>query len=293
MSEPLLRLGLPKGSLQAMTLELFRRAGYEIEVSERSYFPTIDDPEMGCVMFRAQEVARYAEDGVVDCGITGYDWIMESGADVQEVSELRYSKATERPARWVLAVPQESSVQTPEDLRGGIIATELVNTTRRYFDERGIDVKVEFSWGATEVKARIVDAIVDITETGSSLRANNLRVLDDVLVSTTRFLANHQAWADPAKRAKILIVNTLLQGAITARAKVGLKLNVPRAQLETVLQVLGSFGEHAPTISPLVDEAWVALEVVLDERAERDMLPALQQAGARGLVTYPLNKVIP
>ena len=292
MAEPLLKLGLPKGSLQDATVDLFRRAGFEIEVSSRSYFPAIDDHQISCLMFRAQEMARYVEDGVLDCGITGHDWVMENNADVHEVRELLYSRATSRPARWVLAVPNESAVQTPEDLAGGIISTELVGVTRRYFEDRGIDVKVEFSWGATEVKARLLDAIVDITETGSSLRANNLRVIDDVLVSTTRFIANHDAWADPARRAKIEAIDVLLHGASEARTKVGLKLNVPRSELDAVLALIGTYGEHSPTVSPLVDETWVALELILDERVERELIPVLRKAGASGFVSYPLNKVI-
>lgn len=290
--DPLLKLGLPKGSLQDATIDLFQRAGYEIRMAGRSYFPNIDDPEISCIMFRAQELARYVADGVIECGITGHDWVVESEADVHEVSELQYSKATSRPARWVLAVPNDSPVQSVKDLDGGIIATELVKVTSSYLAKHGVQAKVEFSWGATEVKAQIVDAIVDITETGSSLRANNLRIVDEVLVSTTRLIANHAAWANPAKRQKIEAINMLLQGAIAARSKVGLKLNVPRDQLDVVLTVIGSFGEHAPTLSPLVDDSWVALEVILDERTERDMIPALQRAGASGFVSYPLNKVI-
>lgn len=290
--DPLLKLGLPKGSLQDATIDLFQRAGYEIRMAGRSYFPNIDDPEISCIMFRAQELARYVADGVIECGITGHDWVVESEADVHEVSELQYSKATSRPARWVLAVPNDSPVQSVKDLDGGIIATELVKVTSSYLARHGVQAKVEFSWGATEVKAQIVDAIVDITETGSSLRANNLRIVDEVLVSTTRLIANHAAWANPAKRQKIEAINMLLQGAIAARSKVGLKLNVPRDQLDVVLTVIGSFGEHAPTLSPLVDDSWVALEVILDERTERDMIPALQRAGASGFVSYPLNKVI-
>lgn len=290
--DPLLKLGLPKGSLQDATIDLFQRAGYEIRMAGRSYFPNIDDPEISCIMFRAQELARYVADGVIECGITGHDWVVESEADVHEVSELQYSKATSRPARWVLAVPNDSPVQSVKDLDGGIIATELVKVTSSYLAKHGVQAKVEFSWGATEVKAQIVDAIVDITETGSSLRANNLRIVDEVLVSTTRLIANHAAWANPAKRQKIEAINMLLQGAIAARSKVGLKLNVPRDQLDAVLTVIGSFGEHAPTLSPLVDDSWVALEVILDERTERDMIPALQRAGASGFVSYPLNKVI-
>ncbi len=290
--EPLLKLGLPKGNLQDATIDLFHRAGFDIQVSSRSYFPTIDDPELSCIMFRAQEMARYTEDGVLDCAITGYDWIRETESDVHEVGEMQYSKVSSRPARWVLAVPNESEVQTPEELEGGVIATELVNTTRRFFEQRGVNVKVEFSWGATEVKARILDAIVDVTETGSSLRANNLRIVEEILSSTPRFIANREAWADPKKREKIEAINMLLQGAIDARSKVGLKLNVPRAKLDDVLAVIGSFGEHSPTMSPLTDDDWVALDVILEERAEREAIPRLQRAGASGFVSYPLNKVI-
>ena len=290
--EPFLTLGLPKGSLQDATIDLFHHAGFEIQVPSRSYFPTIDDPEITCIMFRSQEMARYTEDGVVDCGITGLDWIVETDSDVHEVGEMQYSKVSSRPARWILAVPNESKVQTVADLEGGVVATELVNTTRRYFEKQGVNVRVEFSWGATEVKARIIDAIVDVTETGSSLRANNLRVIDELLSSTPRFIANKAAWADPRKREKIEAINMLLQGAMNARGKVGLKLNVPRTQLDAVLEVIGSFGEHSPTISQLTDEAWVALEVIMDEREEREAIPRLQRAGASGFVSYPLNKLI-
>ena len=288
----MLKLGLPKGSLETPTLELFRRAGFQISTNSRSYFPEIDDDEIACTMFRAQEMARYVEDGVIDCGITGHDWVRETGADVVEIAELRYSRATSRPARWVLAVPAESGVTEIEQLAGGVVATELVRTTREFFAARGVDVRVEFSWGATEVKARIIDAIVDITETGSSLRANNLRVIGEVLASTTRFIANRGAWADGPRREKIEAVNTLLQGAIAATTKVGLKLNTPRERLEDVLAVIGRFGEHAPTVSPLIDDGWVALEIILDEREEREIIPQLRRAGASGLVSYPLNKVI-
>lgn len=288
----MLKLGLPKGSLETPTLELFRRAGFQISTNSRSYFPEIDDGEIACTMFRAQEMARYVEDGVIDCGITGHDWVRETGADVVEIAELRYSRATSRPARWVLAVPAESGVTEVEQLAGGVVATELVRTTREFFAARGVDVRVEFSWGATEVKARIIDAIVDITETGSSLRANNLRVIGEVLASTTRFIANRAAWADGPRREKIEAVNTLLQGAIAATTKVGLKLNTPRERLEDVLAVIGRFGEHAPTVSPLIDDGWVALEIILEEREEREIIPQLRRAGASGLVSYPLNKVI-
>ena len=288
----MLKLGLPKGSLESQTLDLFRRAGFQITTNSRSYFPEIDDEDISCTMFRAQEMARYVEDGVIDVGITGHDWVKETGADVVEIAELRYSRSTSRPARWVLAVPAESPVTEVEQLAGGVVATELVRTTREFFAARGVDVRVEFSWGATEVKARIIDAIVDITETGSSIRANNLRIIAEVLHSTTRLIANRDAWADTARRDKIDAINTLLQGAIAATSKVGLKLNTPRSSLDDVLAVIGRFGEHAPTVSPLVDDTWVALEIILEERQEREIIPQLRRAGASGLVTYPLNKVI-
>ncbi len=292
LDEALLRIGIPKGSLQDATIDLFDRAGYNINVSSRSYFPSIDDPDLAAVMFRAQEMSRYVEDGVIDMGITGHDWVVENGSDVHEVCELKYSRATSRPATWVLAVPEESDIHGPEDLSGGIIATELIGTTERYFKDKGIQVKkVEFSWGATEVKARLVDAIVDITETGSSLRANKLRVIDTLLTSTTRLIANKQAWEDPRKRAKIEDLALLLLGAIDAKSKVGLKMNVPRAKLDGVLKILPS--EQSPTVNALADENWVAVEVVLDERVERDMVPALKRAGATAIFSYPLKKVIP
>ena len=292
LDNALLRIGIPKGSLQDATIDLFARAGYEVCVSSRSYFPTIDDPDLAAVMFRAQEMSRYVEDGVIDMGITGHDWVVENGSDVHEVCELRYSRATSRPAQWVLAVPEESDYHKPEDLAGGIIATELLGTTQRYFQDKGIGVKkVEFSWGATEVKARLVDAIVDITETGSSLRANKLRVIDTLLTSTTRLIANKQAWADPKKRAKIEDLALLLQGAIDAKTKVGLKMNAPRASLGDVLKLLPA--EHSPTVNALADDDWVAVEAVLDERVERDLVPALKRAGATGIFSYALKKVIP
>jgi ATP phosphoribosyltransferase len=289
-NDTLLRIGLPKGSLQDSTIDLFKRAGYHIRVSDRSYFPEMDDPQVACVMFRAQEMSRYVEDGVVDLGITGQDWIAENGSDVHEVAELHYSKATSRPARWVLAVPEESPVQTPQELRGGIIATELVNTTRRYFADRDIDVKVEFSWGATEVKARLVDAIVDITETGSSIKANNLRVIDQLLTSTTRLIANHEAWKDSVKRDKIESLALLLRGALNARGLVGLKMNVPPERLPDILKMLPA--EKSPTVSPLADSGWSALEIIVEERVERELVPRLHRAGATGIFSYPLNKVI-
>jgi ATP phosphoribosyltransferase len=295
MTDPqpkLLRIGLPKGSLQESTVNLFTRAGYHVGISERSYFPTIDDPQLQCVLFRAQEISRYVEDGVIDIGITGKDWIIENGSDVHEVCELEYSKATKNPARWVLAVPEESSVRKIEDLAGAIIATELVGTTKKYFADRDVPIKkVEFSWGATEVKARLVDAIVDVTETGSSLRANNLRVVDTILTSTTRLIANHRSWNDPAKRNKIEDLRMLLLGAIAAREKVGLKMNVPREKLEQILAVLPA--EKSPTVNALADTSWVAVEVIVEEKVERELVPRLSRAGATGIFSYPLNKVVP
>jgi len=288
--DEVLRIGLPKGSLQDSTVDLFRRAGYQIDVSSRGYYPTVDDPELSCVLFRAQEMSRYVEDGVIDVGITGHDWIVENGSDVHEVAEMRYSKATAKPARWILAVPEESDVQKPEDLAGGIVATELINTTRRYFADRDVEVKVEFSWGATEVKARLVDAIVDITETGSSLRANNLRVIDELMTSTTRLVASHEAWKDPVKRDKIESLALLLCGAIDAKERVGLKMNVPRDRLDASLDMLPS--EKSPTVSTLVDSDWSAVEVIVEETVERDLVPRLVKAGATGIFSYPLKKVV-
>lgn len=291
-STALLRIGIPKGSLQESTVDLFNRAGYNIRIESRSYFPSIDDPQLELVMFRAQEMSRYVEDGVIDMGITGHDWIVENESDVHEVCELMYSKSTRRPARWVLAVPEESPVTDPKDLAGGIIATELINTTSKYFADRHIPIKkVEFSWGATEVKARLVDAIVDITETGSSLKANNLRVIDTILTSTTRLIVNHQAWNIAEKRHKIEDLALLFNGAIEARAKVGLKMNVPRPKLDEILALLPS--EKSPTVNELADDQWVAVEVIIADQAERELVPRLVRAGATGIISYSLNKVIP
>lgn len=291
-SSVVLRIGIPKGSLQESTVDLFQRAGYHLQISERSYFPAIDDPQFQPIMFRAQEMSRYVEDNVIDLGITGYDWIIENESSVVEVCELTYSKATSRPVRWVLAVPEESKVKTPADLANGIIATELVGTTRRYFQKLGVPIrKVEFSWGATEVKARLVDAIVDVTETGSSLKANKLRIVDTILTSTTRLIANQTSWNDPAKRRKIEDLALLLRGAIAAREKVGLKMNVPRQRLEQILSVLPA--EKSPTINPLADNQWVAVEVIVEERIERELVPQLSRAGATGIISYSLKKVVP
>ncbi|QOV90819.1 ATP phosphoribosyltransferase [Humisphaera borealis] len=292
LPESTLRLGLPSGSLQNATVDLFGRAGYRVSIADRSVFPRIDDPKMSAVLFRAQEISRYVCDNIVDCGLTGYDWIVENGneKDVVEICELEYSRASVNPVKWVLAVPDESVVRTPEELNGAIIATELVNVTRKYFEQKGIKVTVEFSWGTTEIKARLLDAIVDCTETGSSLRANNLRIVDTLLTSTTRFVANKKAWETPWKREKMENIAMLLRGAIDARAKVGLKMNVPEASLAEVLRLLPA--EKSPTVSRLADQAWVAVEVILEEKQERELIPPLKRAGATGLITYPLNKVI-
>lgn len=286
-----LKLGLPKGSLQESTIRLFGRAGYSIVVSERSYSPRIDDPEIECLMFRAQEMARYVERGVLDAGLTGKDWIEESGADVVEVEDLVYSKATTQGYRWVLAVAEDSDFRSVKDLQGKRIATELVQATRRYLERHGVTAEVEYSWGATEIKVPLlVDAIVEGTETGSSLRAHRLRILDTVVESTTKLIANRAAWADAWKREKIEVLAVLLKGALQAEAKVGLKMNVPRDKLAQVSQQLPAL--HAPTISNQADPDWVALEVVIDKHTVRDIIPRLRKAGAEGIVEYPLNKVI-
>ncbi len=290
MSEKILRLGIPAGSLRRATVELFGRAGFEISGSQRSLQPSIDDEEIRLTMLRAQEMSRYVADGILDVGITGYDWIKENGSDVVEVAELSYSKATIAPAQWVLAVAAESKVEKPGDLQGGIIATELVNVTKAYFAAKGVDVKVEFSWGATEVKARLVDAIVELTETGSSLQANNLRVIDTIITSTTRLIANKVAWGDKFKKEKIENIAILLGAAIDARNRVGLKLNVRRSDLDAIIRILPA--EKSPTISDLADSDYVAIEVIIDSRTERSLVPALKRAGASGIITYPLNKVI-
>jgi ATP phosphoribosyltransferase len=290
LSDKILKLGIPKGSLQNATTDLFAKAGFKVSDSERSYFPRIDDDQINLILLRAQEMSRYVEDGVLDAGFTGYDWIQENNSDVVEVCELLYSKATSKPARWVLAVPGESKIEKPEDLRGGIIATELVNATRKYFSSKGIDVKVEFSWGATEVKARLVDGIVELTETGSSLKANNLKIIDTVMTSTTRFIANKQAWQDKFKREKIENISILLNAAIDARSRVGLKMNLKRDNLDAIMKILPA--EKSPTISSLADSEYIAVEVILEDKIERQIVPALKRAGASGIITYPLNKVI-
>jgi ATP phosphoribosyltransferase len=288
-----LRVGLPSGSLQNATVDLFAKAGYRVRIADRSVFPSFDDPQISSVLFRAQEISRYVCDDIVDCGLTGWDWIVENGneQDVVEICELEYSRASVNPVKWVLAVPEESNVRSAQDLNGAIIATELVNTTRRYFESKGVKVTVEFSWGTTEIKARLLDAIVDATETGSSLRANNLRVVDTILTSTTRFIASRKSWDVPWKREKMENIAMLLRGAIEARAKVGLKMNVPEEKLAEVVSFLPA--EKSPTVSRLADSQWVAVEVILEDKQERELIPRLKRAGATGIITYPLNKVIP
>jgi ATP phosphoribosyltransferase len=291
-SKKVLRLGLPKGSLQESTLKLFKKAGYNISVDSRSYYPVFDDPEIEALLIRAQEMARYVEDGVLDAGLTGKDWILEQGADVKEVAELNYAKGGLRPVKWVVAVPIDSKIKTLKDLNGKRIATELVGFTKKYLKSRGIKAEVDFSWGATEVKPPyLADAIVELTETGSSLRANNLRIVETILESSTRFIANKKAWKDKWKRQKMENIVILLQGALAAEEKVGLKMNVPEKSLKRVLSLLSSM--HSPTISQLVDKGWFALEVITDEKIVRDLIPKLKSVGASGIIEYPLNKVIP
>ncbi|HXE30579.1 MAG TPA: ATP phosphoribosyltransferase [Terriglobales bacterium] len=286
-----LRLGLPKGSLQEATLALFRRAGWNIFADGRSYFPAIDDPEIECMLIRAQEMARYVDHGVLDAGLTGMDWVVESGLPVQSVAPLVYAKQSRRRVRWVLAVPESAPWQRAEDLAGKTIATELVDVTRRYFAERGVPVKVEFSWGATEIKPpRLADAIVEVTETGSSLRANRLRILDTVMESETHLIANPAALSDPWKERKIANLALMLMGAISAQGQVGLMLNVEQARLDAILAVLPAL--NAPTVSALSDARWVAVNTILDEGAVREVIPRLKAAGAAGIVEYPLNKVV-
>ncbi len=286
-----LKLGIPKGSLENATVDLFRRAGFTISTSSRSYFPGIDDPEIECMLIRAQEMARYVEDGILDAGLTGRDWIQENEADVVAVADLIYAKQSFGKVRWVLAVPEASSFQSVKDLQGKIIATELVQTTKRYLAAHGVSAKVEFSWGATEVKPPVLaDAIVEVTETGSSLRANKLKIIETVLESNTQLIANHAAWSDAAKRRKLEDIKMLLEGAINALGKVGLMLNVHKNDLERVLDVLPAL--KRPTISHLSDEEWLAVNTILDESTVRDIIPRLKQAGGQGIVEYPLNKIV-
>jgi len=287
-----LKLGIPKGSLENATIDLFRRAGFQITTSSRSYFPIIDDPQIECMLIRAQEMARYVDHGVLDAGLTGIDWVVESGLDLTSITSLTYSKQSRRKVRWVLAVPEGSGFEKAEDLEGKIVATELVEVSKRYFASKGVNVKVEFSWGATEVKPpRLADAIVEITETGSSLRANNLRIIDTLCETTTRFIANHDAWADPFKKRKIERLAMLLKAVLAAESKVGLMLNVSSANLKKVLGILPAL--HKPTLSTLSDDGWYALNTIVDEKVVREIIPDLQAAGAEGLVEYPLNKIVP
>ncbi len=287
-----LKLGLPKGSLQESTLRLFRKAGYRIDVSPRSYYPVFDDSEIESMLIRAQEMARYVEDGILDCGLTGLDWILENNAKVVEVTELRYAKEGFRPVRWVVAVPQDSKIKTLKDLNNKRIATELVGFTKRFFKSKGIDVQVDFSWGATEVKPpHLADAIVELTETGTSLRANNLRIVETILESTTRFISNRSSWKDPWKREKMENIALLLKGALQAEDKVGLKMNVHESSLKKILSILPAM--HSPTISQLTEKGWYDIDVVIDEKMVRDLIPRLKKLGATGIVEYQLNKVIP
>jgi ATP phosphoribosyltransferase len=286
-----LKLGIPKGSLETATIDLFRRAGFQITTSSRSYFPSIDDPEIDCMLIRAQEMARYVEDGVLDAGLTGRDWVEEVGANVETVADLIYAKQSFGKVRWVLAAPEASPYRTVKDLEGKIIATELVAATRKYLAKNGVNAKVEFSWGATEVKPpELADAIVEVTETGSSLRANKLRIIETVLESNTQLIANTAAWADAAKRRKLEDIRMLLEGAINALGKVGLMLNVEKKNLAAVLAVLPALKN--PTVSELSAGEWLAVNTILDELTVRQIIPRLKEAGAQGIVEYPLNKIV-
>ena len=286
-----LKLGIPKGSLENATVDLFRRAGFQITTSSRSYFPAIDDPEIECMLIRAQEMARYVEDGVLDAGLTGRDWVEENEAHVENVADLIYAKQSFGKVRWVLAVPEASPFKTVKDLQGKIIATELVAATKRYLERNGVTAKVEFSWGATEVKPpELADAIVEVTETGSSLRANKLRIIETVLESNTQLIANVSSWKDPEKRQKLEDMKMLLQGAINALGKVGLMLNVEKINLDAVLAVLPAL--KRPTISTLSEDGWLAVNTILEESTVRTIIPRLKGAGAQGIVEYPLNKII-
>ena len=291
MSDRVLKLGIPAGSLQQATAELFRRAGYNIEFSSRSYFPRVDDVEIECMLIRAQEMARYVADGILDAGITGHDWVLETQADVHEVCELIFSKVSRRPVRWVLCVPDDSAVQSVKDLEGKRIATEAVGLTERYLERHGVTAQVEFSWGATEVKPpKLADAIVEVTETGSSLRANNLRIVDEVLQSTTRLIANRKGFEDEWTRNKIENIALMLQSCLEAEGKVGLMMNVQRGQLDDVIAILPAL--QTPTISQLSDPDWIAVNTIVSESVVRTAIPQLKQAGAKGIVEYSISKII-
>ena len=286
-----LMLGLPKGSLEESTVAMFAKAGYKIQISSRSYFPTIDDPEIECMLIRAQEMSRYVEEGVLDCGLTGFDWIQENGSDVHEAAELVYGKVGRNPLRWVLAVPEDSGIESVKQLEGKRISTEAVGMTKRYLEKNGVHAKVEFSWGATEVKPpRFADAIVEITETGSSLRANHLKIIDTLCVSTTRFIANRKAMEDPEKKRKIENIAMLLKAVLAAEGKVGLMLNVRKTDVDSIVGKLPAL-EH-PTISPLSNGEWLALNTIVDEHTVRELIPELKRLGACGIVEYPLNKIV-
>ncbi|MFB1486371.1 MULTISPECIES: ATP phosphoribosyltransferase [unclassified Thiocapsa] len=289
---PLLKLGIPKGSLEEATIELFAQAGWNITAHARNYYPDIDDPDIRCALIRAQEMAPYVERGALDLGLTGLDWILESQAEVEQICTLTYSKVSNRPSRWVLVVPQDSPIQRVEDLAGKKIATELVGFTKRYLAERGIEAAVEFSWGATEAKVveGLVDAVVEITETGSTIRAHGLRIVEDLLITETRLVANPQAMQDPVRRAKIEQIALMLQAALRARHKVALKCNVPAECLDAVVALLPSL--HAPTVSHLYDRQWLALETIVDAASVRDLVPKLSAAGAQGILEYRLNKMV-
>ena len=290
-NKPLLMLGLPKGSLQDSTIKLFGKAGFNISVSSRSYRPSIDDEKLDGRFVRAQEVSRYVEHGYFDCGLTGQDWVKENDSDVVEVCSLIYSRASNMPSKWVIAVPEASTVQTVKDLEGKRIATEVVNITRQYLNENGVNAEVEFSWGATEVKVPdLVDAIVDLTETGNSIRANNLRIVDTLLNTNTVLIANKVSWKNPAKRKKIENIALLLTSALEANSKVGLKLNIEKSKLEAILADLPAL--RNPTINRLTDESWVAIDTILDEKVVREIIPELKERGAEGIIEYPLNKVV-
>lgn len=290
-SKEILKMGLPKGSLQEAALAKMAKAGFNIQVSSRSYIPYVDDEHLMVRLIRAQEISRYVEHGYLDCGITGHDWVVENGSDVREVGEFQFSKATSQPARWVLAVPDESPIKSPRDLGGKRIATEVVNITKRYLRQHGVKAEVEFSWGATEVKAHeLVDAIVELTETGSSLKANNLRIVETLVSSYPKLIANKQAWKNTWKRGKIETVALMLRGALAAEEKVGLKMNVRRAKLDGLLKDLPAL--RNPTVSPLAQREWVAVETIIDEKVVHEIIPQLKAAGAEGIIEYPLNKVI-